>query len=197
MGANRYFSAKLMLQTAPVLLFFPPTIGPNAKVDASPIQYDFNRYGFPIKTILSYTDRWESPLSADQIHSWIGRHLPESHKPPIVRPVNYSRIFVMTTLFLSVITLFSASSAYILPVLQNRNVWAGISLIAILLFTSGHMFNHIRRAPYVAGDGKGGISYFAAGFQTQFGLETQIIAAICAYPLLYSSLRSNYSGILG
>lgn len=41
------------------------------------------------------------------------------------------------------------------------------------------MFNHIRKVPYVAGDGKGGISYFAGGFQNQFGLETQIVAAMC------------------
>lgn len=66
-----------------------------------------------------------------------------------------------------------------LPIIQNRNVWAAISLIAILLFTSGHMFNHIRKVPYVAGDGKGGVSYFASGFSNQYGLETQIVAAMC------------------
>ncbi|KAI6712043.1 hypothetical protein JHW43_005400 [Diplocarpon mali] len=67
---------------------------------------------------------------------------------------------------------------YVLPIAQNRNLWAAISLIAILLFTSGHMFNHIRKVPYVAGDGKGGISYFAGGFSNQYGLETQIVAGI-------------------
>ena len=41
------------------------------------------------------------------------------------------------------------------------------------------MFNHIRKVPYVAGDGKGGINYFTGGFQNQLGLETQIVAAIC------------------
>lgn len=41
------------------------------------------------------------------------------------------------------------------------------------------MFNHIRKVPYVAGDGKGGISYFAGSFQSQYGLETQVVAAIC------------------
>ena len=33
---------QLLLQTAPVLLFFPPTIGPYAKVDGQPIRYDFS-----------------------------------------------------------------------------------------------------------------------------------------------------------
>jgi oligosaccharyltransferase complex subunit gamma len=32
---------KLQLQTAPVLLLFHPTTGPNAKNDPSPTRYDF------------------------------------------------------------------------------------------------------------------------------------------------------------
>lgn len=40
------------------------------------------------------------------------------------------------------------------------------------------MFNHIRKVPYVAGDGRGGVSYFAGGFQNQYGMETQIVAAM-------------------
>jgi oligosaccharyltransferase complex subunit gamma len=68
---------------------------------------------------------------------------------------------------------------YIFPVIQNRNVWAGLTLVGIIAFTSGHMFNQIRKVPYVAGDGRGGISYFAGGFQNQYGMETQIVGFIC------------------
>lgn len=89
------------------------------------------------------------------------------------------RIVSAITILLGAITLFTVLSPYLLPIIQNRNLWAAFSLIAILLFTSGQMFNHIRKVPYVAGDGNGGISYFAGGFQNQFGLETQIVAAIC------------------
>ena len=80
---------------------------------------------------------------------------------------------------LGVITFFSVAAPYVLPVIQNRNLWAALTLISILLFTSGHMFNHIRKVPYVAGDGKNGVAYFAGGFQNQFGMETQIVAAMC------------------
>lgn len=118
-------------------------------------------------------------MSADQLYTWINRHLPEGPKPPLVRPVNYVRLVSAITLSMGAVTLFTVLSPYVLPIVRNRNIWAAISLIAILLFTSGHMFNHIRRVPYVVGDGKGGISYFAGGFQTQFGMETQIVAAIC------------------
>lgn len=154
---------KLLLQTAPVLLLFPPTVGPFAKVDAEPARFDFT-----------------GPIAADQIYSWIGRHLPEGPRPPLIRPVNYMRIASAITILMGAATLFTVLSPYVLPIIQNRNLWAAVSLIAILLFTSGQMFNHIRKVPYVAGDGHGGISYFAGGFQNQFGLETQIVAAIYA-----------------
>ncbi|EIT72985.1 hypothetical protein BDV35DRAFT_372682 [Aspergillus flavus] len=154
---------KLMLQTAPVLLVFPPTVGPFAKVDDAPIRFDFS-----------------GPISADQLYVWINRHLPEGPKPSLIRPINYMRLISAVTIVMGVLTLFTVLSPYVLPVIQNRNLWAAFSLISILLFTSGHMFNHIRKVPYVVGDGKGGISYFAGGFSNQFGMETQIIAAIYA-----------------
>ncbi|KAL4801390.1 hypothetical protein BDV18DRAFT_84658 [Aspergillus unguis] len=154
---------RLMLQTAPVLLVFPPTVGPHAKVDDSPMRFDFS-----------------GPISADQVYSWITRQLPDGPKPPLVRPINYMRILSGITILMGGVTLFTVLSPYVLPVIRNRNLWAAFSLIAILLFTSGHMFNHIRKVPYVVGDGRGGISYFAGGFSNQFGMETQIVAALYA-----------------
>lgn len=91
------------------------------------------------------------------------------------------RIVSAITILMAAVTGFTVLSPYLMPIVQNRNLWAAISLIAILLFTSGQMFNHIRKVPYVAGDGRGGISYFAGGFQNQFGMETQIVAAICKW----------------
>ncbi|GKZ52006.1 tumor suppressor candidate 3, partial [Aspergillus brasiliensis] len=110
----------------------------------------------------------------------MNRQLPEGPKPPLVRPINYMRLVSGITILMGAVTLFTVLSPYVLPIVRNRNLWAAFSLIAILLFTSGHMFNHIRKVPYVAGDGRGGISYFAGGFSNQFGMETQIVAAIYA-----------------
>ncbi|KAL9593386.1 MAG: hypothetical protein Q9219_007574 [cf. Caloplaca sp. 3 TL-2023] len=153
---------KLMLQTAPILMLFPPNAGPEAKNDGQPLRYDFAM----------------GSQTAEQVHDWIIRHLPAGPKPPIYRPVNYIRLVSVTTAILGVVSFASVASPYIIPIMQNRNLWAALSLITILLFTSGHMFNHIRKVPYVAGDGKGGINYFAGGFSNQFGLETQIVAAM-------------------
>ncbi|ATZ48902.1 hypothetical protein BCIN_04g01150 [Botrytis cinerea B05.10] len=152
----------LNLQTAPVLLLFLPTVGPHASTLNGPVRYDFTN----------------GPQTAEQVHSWITRHLTDRPHPPVQRPINWLRIIAVTTTVLGTITFISVAWPYVLPIVQNRNVWAAISLIAILLFTSGHMFNHIRKVPYVAGDGRGGVSYFAGGFSNQYGLETQIIAAM-------------------
>jgi oligosaccharyltransferase complex subunit gamma len=153
----------MMLQTAPVLLYFHPTIGPNAKVDSTPVRFDFTG----------------GPQTAEQIHAWIARQVPDDvPKPSVSRPINWVKIISVTVMVLGGITAIAVASPYILPLLQNRNLWAAVSLIAVLLFTSGHMFNHIRKTPYVSGDGKGGINYFAGGFSNQYGLESQIVAAI-------------------
>ncbi|KAL8798095.1 MAG: hypothetical protein Q9182_006959 [Xanthomendoza sp. 2 TL-2023] len=153
---------KLMLQTAPIMMLFPPTTGPNANPKSQAIRYDFTT----------------GAQSAEQVNDWIIRHLPAGPRPPIHRPVDYVRLITVTTAILGLVSFFSVAAPYIIPVIQNRNLWAAISLITILLFISGHMFNHIRKVPYVSGDGKGGISYFAGGFSNQFGLETQIVAAM-------------------
>lgn len=181
-----------MLQTAPILMFFPPTTGPGAKPDAQAIRFDFTM-GCVLRTrgwwCHSLTSR--RPQSAEQVHDWIFRHLPAGPKPPVYRPLNYVRLVTITTAILGLVSFFSIASPYIIPVIQNRNLWAAISLITILLFTSGHMFNHIRKVPYVSGDGKGGISYFAGGFSNQFGLETQIVAAMCMSTRIWC-LRSQW-----
>ncbi|KNG50688.1 magnesium transporter protein 1 precursor [Stemphylium lycopersici] len=160
-GKNVFQS--MMLQTAPVLLYFHPTIGPNAKVDTQPVRFDFTG----------------GPQSAEQIHAWISRQAPaDVPKPRVSRPINWVKIITVTTTVLGAITALAVAWPYLMPILQNRNLWAAISLIAVLLFTSGHMFNHIRKTPYVVGDNKGGINYFAGGFSNQYGLESQIVAAI-------------------
>lgn len=125
------------------------------------------------------TDPYVSPPAAEQVHAWLVRHLPDRPHPALKRPVNYLRLASVITILLGIGTLAMTAGPYLLPILQNRNLWAGGTMIAILLFVSGHMFNHIRKVPYVAGDGKGGVTYFANGFQSQLGLETQIVAAIC------------------
>jgi len=126
-------------------------------------------------------DSIHRPQSAEQVHAWLSRHLPGRPHPAIKRPINWMKWIFTTVMLSGSLTAAVVAWPYVLPIVQSRNVWAAISLISILLFTSGHMFNRIRGVPYVSGDGKGGISYFASGFQNQFGMETQIVAAMCKF----------------
>ena len=113
------------------------------------------------------------------MHSWLCRQLPDRPHPPVKRPFNWMGLLVASVFIAGGLTGAFVAWPYILPVIRNRNVWAAVSLIAILLFTSGHMFNQIRHVPYISGNGRGGITYFAGGFQNQYGMETQIVAAMC------------------
>ncbi|KAL1993390.1 hypothetical protein VTN49DRAFT_3339 [Thermomyces lanuginosus] len=158
---GRRIFQKLQLKTAPVALLFPPTIGPHAKNNGVPYRFEFT-----------------SVANAQQFYDWLNRHLPDGPKPPLIKQINYARIASVITLLMGLVTVATVASPYVMPIIQNRKLWAAASLIAILLFISGQMFNQIRQMPYVAGNGRGGISYFARGFSSQFGLETQIIAAL-------------------
>ncbi|KAG6031175.1 hypothetical protein E4U41_007664 [Claviceps citrina] len=153
---------KLNIRTAPQLLLFPPTTGPHAAASAEPLPFDFS----------------VGASNAETVHAFLVRNLPGRPHPELKRPINYLKWASALTFLAGAVTVALSAMPYIVPVIQNRNLWAAGSMIAILLFISGHMFNHIRKVPYVAGDGKGGITYFARGFQNQLGLETQIVAAI-------------------
>lgn len=130
------------------------------------------------------------PPVAEQVQAWLSAQLPDRPHPAVQRPIDWMKWLAKIAIGTGSVIFAVVAWPYMLPVLQSRNIWASVSLISILLFTSGHMFNHIRNVPYVAGDGHGGISYFAGGFQTQYGLETQIVAALCKF-----SLQRSPSGI--
>ncbi|CUS11889.1 unnamed protein product [Tuber aestivum] len=155
---------RLQLTTAPILYLFPPTTGDNVDVAhiETPHQFDFTQHRTP----------------AEAVARFISKHTP--HTPPVSRPFDYVKFGGMAGLVLVAVALVSIAFPIVKPIIYSRNFWAAISLIAVLLFTSGHMFNHIRHVPYVVNDGRGGISYVASGFSNQFGLETQIVAIVYA-----------------
>ncbi|KAI0134516.1 OST3/OST6 family protein [Xylariales sp. AK1849] len=149
----------LGLQTAPVLLLFQPTTGPHAVASVEPVRYDFAN----------------GPQAAEQVHAWIARHLPDRPHPAVKRPFDYLRWITTVVSLLGAAATVTRFGHFLLPVVQNRNVWATISIIGILSFTGGFMFNFIRKTPYVSSDGRGHVSYFTGGFQNQLSIETQII----------------------
>ncbi|KAI6166995.1 hypothetical protein EDD17DRAFT_1850158 [Pisolithus thermaeus] len=160
---------KLGIMSAPVVHVYPATEGPNAKTTRNdPFKYDFSN-GFEAR-----------PL-AEQL---------SSHTPipiPYKDPINWTRV----TSLISLIPIVALVFRFIRPVLQNRWVWAANTILLSTIMTSGYMFTRIRGTPYVAPDG----SWLAAGFQTQYGQEVQVVSLLCAWLrlLTLSSGRAHAS----
>ncbi|KAI5793273.1 hypothetical protein EDC01DRAFT_690843 [Geopyxis carbonaria] len=156
---------KLGLNTAPVLFLFPPTTGPHADPAhaAAPFRYDFTGAATP----------------AESVAAFITQHTPQ-YPIRVQRPYDYAKAGKLAGGVVLALAILRVAFKTLKPAIHSRNLWAALSLILILLFTSGHMFNHIRHVPYVANNGKGGISYIAGGFSNQFGMETQIVAVVYA-----------------
>ncbi|RDA89333.1 hypothetical protein CP532_6255 [Ophiocordyceps camponoti-leonardi (nom. inval.)] len=174
----------LGLQTAPVLLFYPPTHGPHAVSSREPKQFEFNG-GFVTRDKIyrdgyTLTEDFGSLTTADMVHNWIVGMLPGRPHPTYRRPLNFLRLASTFTILAGLGTIAYNAGHYIMPVIQNRQFWAMGTMIAMLLFISGHMFNHIRKVPYVIPAKNGGITFVATGFQNQTGIEAQIVAVLCA-----------------
>ncbi|KDN47534.1 hypothetical protein K437DRAFT_255808 [Tilletiaria anomala UBC 951] len=160
---------QMSLQHAPALLYFPPTTGPRASSDPSPITYDFNRAGFEAEDLAAW-------LTKDQDF-----------------PIEYVKPFAWWT-FLTFATGICSAGALVVFVAPKMGglisgtklVWELVTLGTVIVMCSGYMWNHIRGAPY-NGIGSGGrIEYFAGGFQNQFVAETHIVSSI--YALLAFSM---------
>lgn len=153
---------RLGMSTAPILMLFPSST-PGSGSEHHPLKFDFN----------------PSDLTpAEAVARWITAS--SKHKVTVHRPFNYVKLFTFIGGIIGTATLSKLAYPYLAPALYSRNLWAAVSLVAVLLFTSGHMFNHIRKVPYVVQGRGGGVSYIAGGFSNQLGLETQIIAVVYA-----------------
>jgi oligosaccharyltransferase complex subunit gamma len=128
----------------------------------------------PASESRAYTPRTlDSGFSLESFHKWVLKVAPRSF--PIYVPFNPIPWIVTLTTITAVVTGLYFGGPYILPLIQSKVIWQGASLVAILIFTSGHMWNRIRGAPYQGPNGQ----YIAPGFSQQFVLETQVVGVIC------------------
>ncbi|KAJ3407142.1 oligosaccharyl transferase subunit ost3/OST6 [Chytridiales sp. JEL 0842] len=153
---------QLKITAVPIVLHFPPTEGPNGRsIKEAYETYDLNRRG----------------VLAENVASWI--ESTSGLSIPIRRPWDYTLIGTYTVLALSTLSILSALWRNISTLLSSKKPWMVFSLGLIVLFCSGHMWNSIRGAPYV-GNRNGKPEIVAPGFQSQFVLESQIVAFLYA-----------------
>ncbi|KAI5449485.1 oligosaccharyl transferase subunit ost3/OST6 [Naganishia albida] len=155
---------KLGLQTAPNLQFHSPTVGPHKiRQRQAQIAYDFGKNGFEI----------------NNLHNWITSLAPHTYE--MYKPFNPIPYVVAPMVIAFVLAVGLLSYQYLAPLFTSRFLWAAMCIVAILVFTSGHMWNRIRNAPYASPQG-----FIAPGFSNQFVLETQIVGGL--YGLLAASV---------
>lgn len=116
-----------------------------------------------------------SGFGLEKLHNWQSNLAP--HPFPIFTPFNPIPYIVIPTIIIGGIIGLYFASPYIVPFIQSKAIWQGACLVAILIFTSGHMWNRIRGAPYQNRDG----SVFAQGFSQQNVIETQVVGGICEW----------------
>lgn len=92
-------------------------------------------------------------------------------------PVNYSKMFMNAAITFLIIMLLRKYNHYLFVLLKLSFVWGSASLVLILIFISGYMFNQIRGTPFVREMGNR-VEYFAPNSQMQYGLETQVISTL-------------------
>ena len=155
--------AQFQLQHAPVLYTFPPPTPANARPDH--ISFDFNERGF---------------LAAD-VADHLNKVLKTSFK--YKQPLNRKLITMTVTGIITAVGAVFFLAPY-LPLLfqSSKPIWMLLCIGSMIVFNSGYMWNSIRGAPFIAMGAGGKPEYFAGGFQNQYGVETQIVAAI--YSLL-------------
>ena len=89
---------------------------------------------------------------------------------PYKEPVDWTRLAFIGMGALGFILLLQ----FISPLVQNKWSWAAITVVTMLVMTSGFMYSRIRNVPYTGPNG-----WIAAGYQSQFGQEVHVIAFIC------------------
>ncbi|EEB08193.1 oligosaccharyltransferase gamma subunit [Schizosaccharomyces japonicus yFS275] len=97
---------------------------------------------------------------------------------PIYRPHDYSKDVMSLVSLLIVVAFVTYYRKALLRLVHSRKLWAAISIVSVITFSSGHMFNRIRGTQYVQHNQDGSVSWMAGGQMNQFGAETQVVSLL-------------------
>ena len=95
---------------------------------------------------------------------------------PYKEPIDWTRLAIIGIGALGFILVLH----FVSPLIRNKWSWAAITVLAMLVMTSGFMYSRIRSVPYTGPNGQ----WIAAGYQNQFGQEVHVIAFVCETNLL-------------
>jgi oligosaccharyltransferase complex subunit gamma len=147
--ASEVFSS-LKLNSAPGFFHFP---GSAQKADKSQDKLDIQRKGY----------------QADSLAKWVADRTGVSVS--VTRPPSYAGLMIILGV-VALIGLLAFTTGFNFKWLNSSKLWGCISVLIILTFTSGQMWNHIRGPPPM-GRGQGSkMQFIASGSQMQYVFET-------------------------
>eukprot|EP00126_Sphaerothecum_destruens_P012472 Sdes_comp21369_c0_seq1m20015 len=157
---------KLKLNSAPLVKIIKADSGTSGAVD-----FDINRYGLEAESLVSFL---QSDFKFPSV--------------TIERPANYSGVISMIILVSLLGFLFYKMSSTMLSLLCSPVMWASLCLFLTFIFLSGHMWNHIRGAPFYQVDSRGNPILIYPSNGQQIGKESMLISflygGICAFFVL-------------
>lgn len=112
-----------------------------------------------------------------ELHKWVEKVLGIDFSLKI--PKDYSQLITNVVFFVALAAIIYKVYNRYGAVWATSWIWCGLSIISVLLFTTGYMFTKIRNVPYVREHSTGQKDYILTGqSQMQLGAETQIVSLI-------------------
>jgi oligosaccharyltransferase complex subunit gamma len=102
---------------------------------------------------------------------------------PMKRTFQYVNFLLFLLFMLFAIALLKIFFNPLLKIFGSFKLWASISMALVVIMSSGQMWNHVRSPPYAGQDNKR-VQIILPQFQSQYAIESQIIAAIYAFATL-------------
>lgn len=155
---GRKLFEELQLDLIPKLYYFHPT---PATISASKFDSTSSQFTFYLGDSLEMTIEWIQQLS--------------QHKIKIYTPTDYGRLAFNAIITFVISFAIKRFRFKIFGLLLSNFMWGFGTVILVLLFISGQMFNQIRLTPFVE-ERKGGPELIARNSQSQYGVETQIVS---------------------
>ncbi|CDK28226.1 unnamed protein product [Kuraishia capsulata CBS 1993] len=151
---------KLQLNTVPKLFYYKAGGAPDVTKVAA--EYTFMQ--------------GENP---DNLAGWVREHSGLApHLFVLHEKIDYSNI-ALTISAIAMLTFITIRKwAEVTKLLKSKQIWQAGSIILIILFVSGYMYNEIRNAPFSRPQRDGSQEYFASGHQQQYAAETQFVSVV-------------------
>lgn len=150
---------KFQLNNIPKLYYFPPTEKAGDGYEKDFDEYQFYQ-GIHRELLMSYLFQ----TTGLKINLYV--------------PPNYSRVAINVAVVVVLLLIAKRFQNIVSKIVTSKALWGAVSLVLILLLTTGYMFNQIRGVPYVQGEGRTMKDYFIPSQQSQIGIETQIVSFI-------------------